>query len=429
MKQEEKIIQGDVESIAFGGQGILRHEGLVVFVPFTVPGDHITCKIIKTKKSFAEAGLLEVLDSGPERIKAPCRYYGTCGGCQLQHMSYAAQLDYKRACVEDALQRIGHLKANVQATISTQQQWAYRRHITLTLEERSGKFVAGYIATDNTSLVKVTTCPIFISESDHIIEQVQEMASELECAAGNSGKVSIWKVNDGKYIIQISLEKMPVNCTRVCEYNLSKNTNWVGIAVNASRQSLHFGTIVTSCNIEGMTFQFSPHVFMQNHPEQSANIYRHICEITKDSLPKHILDLYCGIGITSLLLAKQAGSVVGVEYNREAVSLAQENAKLNHVKNVNFIAGDAAKAIKQAIQKQAPDFVLVNPPRTGMDAAVTQQIIKIKPNDIVYISCMPATLARDLKSFCAEGYRIVSCLPFDMFPQTAHVETVVHLRC
>lgn len=425
MTSEGEIVSGQITALAFGGNGILRHQGFVIFVPFTVPGEQITCRIVNKKKSYATAELISINVQSENRIKPACRYFGTCGGCQLQHIPYSAQLEYKRKSVEDALQRIAHIPIQVSEIVPAQQQWAYRRHITLTLAPLNGHYTAGYIGMDNSSLIAVLDCPIFIEENNPLIEQFQSFVSQLENPSLYHGRAILLKQGTGKYIISLSVNSIPENAVEVCEKFLAKYETWQGIQISDHERKVVFGNTKAFCEVAGLSFEYSPNVFIQSHSEQSANIYSYVCNIASNM--KNVLDLYCGIGITSILLAKKGIDVVGVEYNEEAIRLAKENALRNDVK-VRFIQGDVKFLLKDIFKNHTSNLVIVNPPRTGMDSLVTKRLLENGPSEIVYISCLPATLARDLQPFCNKGYEIISCKVFDMFPQTAHVETVVHLK-
>lgn len=429
---KDSIIKGEVTGMAFGGQGIVRHEGLVVFVPFTSIGDIISCRITQKKSSFANAEIVEIHNPSQQRIVPKCPYFGKCGGCQLQHLTYSSQLEYKRQCIEDALIRIGKMPSvKVPLVIPSEKHWAYRRHISLTLKSVNEAFEVGYIATDNRTLIPVTQCPIFVDTEDQIICNVRTFIAQLKNkTANNEGKATLFKLEKGKYLIHLQFKSLPANCSQVLESALQLHSTLSGIVASSPHKTLVFGAPTARLNIDGLSFKFSPHVFVQNHPEQSLNIYREICRLARNANAKKILDLYCGIGISGIMLAKQGAGVFGVEANPAAIQLAKENAAQNSIENVRFQQGDVQALLKKLLQQECPDFVVVNPPRTGLDPRVINILLANPPKEVVYISCMPSTLARDLRLLCAEDrtYQVASCQGFDMFPQTAHVETLVHLK-
>ena len=302
-----------------------------MFVPFVLPGEQVEFEITRSKKSHAFGHLLRVLKSHPDRVIPKCEYYGSCGGCQLQHASYELQLKIKQQFVEDALMRIGKLNIAINPIIGTDKQWAYRRRIKL--HEQDGQ--VGFIGVDGKSFVAITHCEIY---------------------SGNS-------------------------------------------------------------------LELDPDIFVQAHPEQSERLYQDlVLAIQKLGTPK-ILDLYCGIGILTAKLATLGCEIIGIELNPKAI----EYAKKNHIQKINWVTADVAQVINSYLKHDKPTVVLVNPPRTGLNPEVTQALAQYKPKHIFYTSCMPATLARDLKILYEAGYSIKACQPYDLFPQTTHVETVVSL--
>lgn len=422
----KETLTGEISGMAFGGQGLLRHENLVVFVPFTAPGDVVTCRIIQRKKNYAQAKVIQYEQLGPERTIPKCPYFGTCGGCQLQHLSYASQLEYKRQWVEETLKRIGHLNLDpIPPVIPAQNQWAYRRHITLTLKPHQDFFQAGYIAVDNHTLLPVAQCPIFAAASDPILKDVQKIAGSLQSTPNNGGKVTLLKNTNETYLIQFQFKFMPKNALPILQQAMNVYSNWSGIGLKSTNGSLSLGQTTASLEIEGLNFQFSPRAFIQNNPEQSLNIYHMIGTLAKNSAT--LLDLYSGIGISSLLLAAQNKKVIGVEGNGEAVALAKSNAALNSLTSVEFLKADVKNVLKKLLKEHRPDTVILNPPRIGLEQPIVIDLIDDNPREILYISCMPSTLARDLRLLCAEKYKISLCQAFDMFPQTGHIETLVKL--
>lgn len=423
---------GRIVALASEGQGIVRQEGLVTFIPYTATGDLVGYDITKQKKNFAVGKLLNVVEASPERITPLCQYYQICGGCQLQHINYEAQVEYKRKWIEDALRKIGKFQdATVPAVKPANLQWAYRRRVNLVLRRNQDAFQAGYIATDGTSLVAVENCPIFANEQDPVIKCIQKISGQFKSTEPHDGKVTILKSQTG-YIVHFHFRFMPENTFDVLSNCLKAFPFITGILATSQKKTFEFGVIETSCEIDGLTFNFTPKTFIQSHPEQSLNIYKTIEAIAKERQPKSILDLYCGIGISSLLLAKQGSrqdcKVKGVELNPLSIELAKLNAKNNHLSKTQFVIADVEKVLSQLLINDSPDFIIVNPPREGLSPKVTQILSEKPAKTLVYISCMPATLARDLKLLCEAGYKLASVQAFDMFPQTVHVETVVVLE-
>lgn len=430
MLQIGDIVQGEVSSIAFGGEGIIRHDKFVIFVPFSAVGESVRVCILSLHHSFARAKLLEVLRPAATRITARCPYFGVCGGCQFQHLTMAEQAKIKRQLLCDALARIGHLQnIDVPPIVKATQEWEYRRHITLHISaQKTNEPYAGYITLDNTSTIAVHECPIFESQSSPILPHLQNLIAKLELSAEHKGRVSLFKDNWGKWICHLQFAKAPKNCAQLLSQEVKTGSIFTGAMLSTKKECLQWGIVHIPFSIDVFNFTASPRAFLQNHPEQSANIYRYVCQLAEHIQAQKILDLYCGIGITSCMLAKNNTRIIGTEFSKEAIKQARANAQRNFVTTATFIQDDVEKVLKAQLEKEKPELVLTNPPREGLSSLIVQHLLDYAPEHIIYISCMPATLARDLKALCQSTYEIQSILPFDMFPQTTHLETVVYIR-
>lgn len=424
----DDIIEGEIETIAFGGEGILRYRGFVVFVPFTAIGDRISCQITEMKRSFAKGRLLHLHRASSYRIQPLCPYFGTCGGCQLQHLNEQAQLNYKVSAVSDALKRIGHLTPPSLHLSPPLSKWAYRRHITLHLRPKDNAFEAGYIAQDNTSLVVVQTCPIF-NELDHpILQQVQRLVHQLPNPLQQNGRLTILKNHREQFILFFQFEQHFAIDLKILQTALQHSPDLAGILVSLAQEHICLGDPYCEQKLEGLSFRFTPQAFIQNHPEQSAAIYRQICSLASRQSQRHILDLYCGFGMTTLLLAQQGHPVTGMEYNPDAIKFAQTNSAFNRLKQAHFIQGDVERLLPKWLKTHQASLIVANPPRQGLTKGVTQTLLKAQAHQLIYVSCMPATLARDLNLLCQQDYQLQECHVYDMFPQTAHVETLAYLK-
>lgn len=417
---------GEVSNVAFGGQGIIRQEGLVVFIPFTAIGDTIRYRIVQTKKNFAFGKLENVIVPSPNRTTPLCPYFGTCGGCQLQHINYTTQLEYKRQWIEDALTRQAGLKGAVAPPlIPSEKQWAYRRRVSLTLKPHQNHYQAGYIAIDNKTLLEINQCPIF-TENNPIFTVVHEISRSLINSDNNDAKLTILKNND-RFMLHFHFKTLPKNAAEVLKV-ASNHSSILGIVVTSAQKTLEYGNSEIAFNVNDLNFNFSPRAFVQTHPEQSVNIYHEICQQSAMVKKGPALDLYCGIGISSLLLAQQGFEVTGIEANATAIQLAKKNAQNNKINNVRFLKEEVEKNLHIHLEREKPNFVIVNPPREGLMPTVLQALIEFPVETLVYVSCMPSTLARDLKQLCQNKYQLCSVQAFDMFPQTTHVETLVVLK-
>lgn len=418
----DQIIEGEIENLAFGGAGILRYGTFVVFVPFTVPGDKIACKITEVRRSFAKGVLVEILIGSKNRSSPLCPYFGTCGGCQLQNLDPTAQLHYKLHVVADALKRIGQLSFPPLSIHPAKKNWGYRKHITLHLRPKGGFFEAGYIGQDNRSLVFIEQCPIFCDPSHPILHQLQTFLGQLPNPQEEKGRVIVLKNHRDQFILSFQFHfEMNVSLFEKAFQNIRHLS---GIFLKAGRKEWKLGDIQCEEEFEGLNFRYSPQTFIQNNPEQSGNILRKICSLTEKQKSLNVLDLYCGYGITSLLLGKQGHSVMGMEWNRHAIQFAKQNGAINNIKKVQFQQGDVEKLLPYWLNNHRADLVIVNPPREGLSKKVVQSLVQAKAETLIYISCMPPTLGRDLKDL-NDLYQIQEGHVYDMFPQTGHVETLV----
>lgn len=422
------IIEGTIQTLAFGGKGILRHQGFVIFIPFTAPGDTITCRITSVKKSFAEAELLSIEQAARSRVEPLCPYFGVCGGCQIQHLNPEAQLNYKQHAVEESLQRIGHLSYPTLPIQAAEQRWAYRRHVTLHLKAHDGYFKAGYITVDNTSLLQIQTCPIFNEPQDPIIKDIQTCVSRLpSSSSADEGRLIVLKNNDEGYILYFQFSSPLTIEAPFFKQMLKQFPSFSGIIVQTPKEEQIFGDPYTEEYIDGINFRFTPQTFVQNHSEQSQRIYQKICDLAANQTAgRTILDLYCGFGITTLLLAARGHRVMGVEYNPKAIEFAKDNMSRNRILGAKFKQGDVERLLPSIRKQIQPDLIVVNPPRTGMSKQTLQHLLAMKAKELIYVSCMPSTLARDSALLCEKIYKIKEGGVYDMFPQTAHVETLLH---
>lgn len=420
-----ELLTGEVTGFSSEGQGLLRQGPLVVFIPFTAPGDQINYRISAQKKNFARGELVDILQASPTRINPLCRYFGQCGGCQLQHIHYSEQLKYKQQIVLDALKRIGKMpNTRVEPVIPAALNWAYRRHITLKIRPEEGDLKIGYIEVDQQTVLPVESCPIFISDQDAAIKELQAFLKIFLSDLTSEGRATLFKTPTDQFILNLQLEKKLKLNLELPQTFLQNHPRWAGILLSMGHKKEVWGQTRTHITLNQLKWICSPEVFTQNHPEQSAKIYHQITELLKGS-PKSILDLYCGIGISSLLLAKQGHGVTGIESNPLSITLAKESARLNDL-SATFMTGEVEHLLPQ-LSKAKYDAVLINPPRIGISPLALKRILRLKPHEMIYISCMPSTLARDLALICSQGYQIQLIQPYDMFPQTYHVETLVHL--
>jgi 23S rRNA (uracil1939-C5)-methyltransferase len=414
-------ITGTIESIAFGGAGVLRHEGMVVFVPFTAPGDVAQIDIIQKKKNFATGKLVHLQQASPHRVTPKCSYFGTCGGCQLQHLSYADQLEAKRLFIAESLKRIGHIDFPVPPVVPAKEQWAYRRHIKLNLRPKGDGFEMGYMNHNGFTLLPIDHCPIFHTPDDPVLKELHQFLVQLSSKGVEEGTVRIIKNGPHTLLAFAFSPKFPSNRQEQITSLLKTHPTW-GVVI----ESELYGNTDCLLDIDGLKIAYAPYGFLQNHPEQSLNLYHAIVQAIPEGT-KNVLDLFCGIGISSLMIGKKGVNVTGVEMHHASIALAQKNALQNQIKNVRFVEGDAEMMGEKFLETEEVDCVVVNPPRTGLMRPLIEDLINSKTSDLIYVSCMPSTLSRDLKLLTQGGFLVTTIQSFDMFPQTTHVETLVKL--
>jgi 23S rRNA (uracil1939-C5)-methyltransferase len=402
-----------IEDIAFGGEGVARQEGLAVFIPFTLPQEKVQATIIQKKSKFARASLEQILEKSPDRIEPLCPYFSRCGGCQLQHATYAKQLEIKRKFVSDSLARIGKISFPVPPVHPSCKPFSYRRHISLNLKPVEGSWRLCFTSFDLKPLA-ISQCVLFHKPLDSLLSQMQTIASGIPFAS----RVKLFKAQE-KYI-----------CAFFCEEPIPQELlspllsidSIQGLIVQTPEKTLEWGDCHLTFSCQGLLFSYSPFSFVQNHPEQSEAIISLILELSQES--QKVLDLYCGIGVSTLALAKKGKDVIGVEVNEHAILLAKQNAEQNNLPSALFFCEPAERCQKH-IESFQPDMVLVNPPKTGLDLKVLQELSSKHIEKIIYVSCHPATLARDAALLLKMHYDLVLVQSFDMFPQTTHVETVI----
>lgn len=420
------MIEGTIESIAFGGSGVLRDNGLVIFVPFTAPGDKLSVQIVDKRKRFAIGNINTVFSPSSERTTPKCPHFSQCGGCQLQHLNYSTQLAAKKRFVEETFQRIGGLIVPDFDIQGTEDIYGYRRHIRCNFQKTENGFFLGFYATDNKTLINVQECPIFFDGEKWVFNVLRDIFISLSQQDKPNGQVRIFKLNDKTVQFAFTFPSRPSNeFIKILKDTLAKDSRLVAATVVAPGFSLEIGNNTDVIDVHNLRIEYSPSCFIQNHPTQSLAVYAEIARISASLAKSTILDLFCGIGITSLLCARQGHQVVGVEWNRTAIEYARKNSLKNKVPNVRFEASSCEDFLKKNQSKF--DLVLLNPPRTGISEGVFDSLKKTAPKAILYISCMPSTLARDAKELVKEGYEISYIKVFDMFPQTTHVETLVLL--
>lgn len=440
----------DIIGIGHEGEGVGRVDGFTLFIQGALPGEKVRAKVMKLKKQFGYAKLLEVLEPSTDRVVPPCPVYRQCGGCQLQHLSYEGQLSWKRQSVVDSLERIGKLNMDgikVHPTLGMTDPWNYRNKAQVPLGNSEGGLVAGFYATGSHRIIDMNECLIQHDDTNKIVQEVRRIAGSLGIKAydedRNTGLLRHVVVRVGfatgeiMVVLVLKGDKLPQE-KQLIESILAAVPGVASICMNVNREKTNvifgrktkvlWGAEVIYDSIGDVRFAISARSFYQVNPVQTEVLYGKALEYAELTGVETVIDAYCGIGTISLFLAQQARRVYGVEIVPEAIDDARKNAELNGINNVEFVVG-AAEVVMPKWQELGVrgDVVVVDPPRKGCDQALLDAIIVMKPERVVYVSCNPATLARDLRVLEDGGYRTVEVQPVDMFPHTVHVECVVRI--
>lgn len=445
-KNKEYIV--DIQGMGYEGEGISRIENFTVFIPGALENEKVKIKIVKINKNFGFGKLLEIIEPSPDRVEPRCTIYKRCGGCQLQHLSYEAQLRFKKNRVKDCLERIGKLEGFVlHDTIGMAEPYRYRNKVQLPLGKEDGKTSIGFYAKRSHDIIDLESCLIQNETADKVIAIVREWIDKNGIAVydeeKNTGAVRNIMIREAFRTKEVMV--VIVTRTRELPYkdefiealkNGIKDLKSVIQNINGKRTNVIlsddcitlFGEDTISDYIGEFRFNISPLSFFQVNPVQTEVLYGKALEYAGLTGNETVFDAYCGTGTITLFLSKKAKKVYGVEIVPQAIENARINASQNKVENAEFIVGEAEKVIPELIsQGIKADVVVVDPPRKGCGIELLEAMAKIQPKRIVYVSCDPGTLARDLGILKDLGYETKEVQPVDMFPMTGHVEVVTLL--
>jgi 23S rRNA (uracil1939-C5)-methyltransferase len=436
------------EDLTHDGLGVAKIDGFPIFVKNGLPGEKAKIKVIKVKKGYGYGRLMELYEQSPDRVEPLCPIYKQCGGCQLQHLSYEGQLKAKQKHVKEVMARIGKLEnVIVHPVIGMKDPWRYRNKAQVPVGEREGGLVAGFYQERSHEIIDMDACLIQQEMNDVVVQTVKKICEKYKVPAYNEvthkgvlrhimaryGAVTkevmvvlITRTEElphKKKIVQEIIDSVP-NVKSIIQNINPKKTN----VIMGDETKVLWGAEYIYDYIGDIKFAISARSFYQVNPEQTKVLYEKALEYAQLTGEETVIDAYCGIGTISLFLAKKAKKVYGVEVVPEAIEDAKRNAELNGITNVEFAVGEAEAVIpKWYEQGIRADCVVVDPPRKGCDETLLQTIIAMKPKRVVYVSCNPATLARDLRILEDGGYQTIEVQPVDMFPHTAHVECVSRL--
>ena len=444
MLVKNQIYEAVVTDYTAEGQGVAHVEGCAVFLPNAIAGERYRIRIEKAQKTWAAGKIVEVLEKSPHRVNRECPVAKLCGGCDFWHMDYEEECRLKADRVKQALNRIGGERLEEVPLLAAPTCKGYRNKAQYPVASKKGKAYAGFFRAGTHQVVENDRCLILPEESDRVKEMVISYVNQYKIPAYDeeshtgllrhiyvrrgavSGQVLVCLVVNGKKLpkTQVLIDRLkavPGFTTLV----LAVNTR-PGNAILGNEFITLYGPGYIEDTLCGLTFRLSPRSFYQVNHHQAQRLYEAAiaqAQITKDDL---VLDLYCGVGTITLAMAKAAGKVIGVEVVEQAVEDAWDNAKRNGIENAEFFCGDAGKAALELEAKGIkPDVIVVDPPRKGLNADTIEALHKMSPRRIVYVSCDPATLARDVALLKERGYCLKNAQAADLFPRCAHVESVV----
>jgi 23S rRNA (uracil1939-C5)-methyltransferase len=426
-----ELLTLDVESLAYGGKGVARRNGYVVFVAGALPGDRVTAVVTKAKRGYAEASASEIIRESPDRVPPRCNHGGEpCPGAPWQGLAYEEQLRHKRSQVEDALTRLGGLEGfEVESIEPAVERWRYRNKLEYSFGERDGELVLGFHARGRWDLVvDAEDCQLASEHNNAKRNELRAWARSEGLPAydrrSRRGVLRNLVIREGRRTgqLQTRLVTAPAEIPRP-PVDLHTVAEGTGDAADGPTGAL--GSEYLEEKLCGLRFRISHRAFFQTNTEMAERLYGIATEMAGLTGAERVFDLFCGIGTLGLSLAGRSGEVWGVEIVPEAIADAEENARLNGIENARFRVGDARKEIRSLLAEAGrPDVVVVDPPRAGLSKKVVRRVIECEADRIVYVSCNPTTLAPNAAQLAEAGYRLRRVRPVDMFPQTPHIECV-----
>lgn len=456
MKQEQSVRITEkqtfpltIKRLGINGEGVGYFKKQVVFVPGALPGEEVVVEATKVQPKFAEARIKKIRKKSEHRVAPPCPVYEECGGCQLQHLDYRQQLVEKKDIVKQSLER--HTKLNVEKldirdTLGMENPWNYRNKSQFQVGQRDGKLLAGLYGINSHKLVDIQHCAVQHSATNKATSTVKKILQDLKVSVYNEktrkgivrtivARIGV-KTEELQIVLITSQRELPHKDEIVSRIKkaLPEVTSIVQ-NVNGQKTSLIFGDETRL--LEGrefiqetlgeLEFELSARTFFQLNPEQTVNLYNEVKEAAGLTGVEKVVDAYCGVGTIGLWLADGADEIRGMDVIADSIEDAEKNAERHGISHATYVVGKAEQVLpKWAKEGWKPDVLVVDPPRTGLDQQLLNTILKVKPKKIVYVSCNPSTLAKDI-SVLVSKYKVGYIQPVDMFPQTSHIESVTSL--
>ena len=442
---KNQIIALTIESVTSSGSGIGHYEGMAIFVPQSAAGDQLNVRIVKVLSAYCFGIIESIVVPSPDRITPDCGAYRQCGGCVLRHISYEAELLAKADWVRDALQRIGGFTLEPEPIIPSPRADGYRNKAQYPFGHDEKGTYCGFFATRSHRVIRCSGCPLQPTVFARIAESVCRFADQYNIPtydeatgkgllrhlylrqAEHTGELMLCLVINGDSLPRSSqfIAEMTANFPQIASIVLNRNLTR-GNVILGERNTTLWGKDTLTDVLCGVGVDLSPHSFYQVNHDGAEQLYRCAAEMANLRREDLLLDLYCGAGTIGLSMSQQIDRLVGVEIVPSAVENARKNAERAGITNARFLCADAAEAVQQlAAEGLHPDIIVMDPPRKGCDRATLEAAVAMSPRTIVMVSCNPATMARDAKLLDDMGYHLTRARPVDMFPRTAHVETVV----
>lgn len=448
-QQSKKTVLVTIKRLGINGEGVGFYKKKIIFIPGALPNEEVFVRITKEHPKFLEGELVRVKTKSNERIKPACTIYEKCGGCQLQHMTYAAQLKAKKDIVKQAFERYTSIKnLPIHDTIGMDEPWNYRNKSQLQIGEKKGNYMAGLYAAKSHQLIELTNCPVQHPDTNKVTEKVKRILQQLRIPVykerTHSGIVRTVVVRTSFYtkevqVVIVTATKILPKKEKIITEITQQLPNVTSIVqnINTEKTSVIFGneTIVLAGNetitekLGSFSFDLSARAFFQLNPVQTVKLYNEAKKVAQLTGNEKVVDAYCGVGTIGLWLADGAKEVRGMDVIKESVMDAQENMKKHGVEHATYVVGKAETWLpKWKKEGFDPDVIVVDPPRTGCDKTFLQTVIDMNPKRFVYVSCNPSTLAKDVDYLMKRGFELKSVQPVDMFPQTAHCECCAWLE-
>jgi len=456
--RKRDILELEIHKMAYGGQGIAHVNGFVIFVRGAIPGDRLTVQVYKKKKGYAEARIFELIEPSPDRIHAPCPYSGYCGGCQWQHMRYERQLDHKKEQVTESMEHIGTLKeVLVRDVVPSANRFAYRNKMEFSFSdhrwflpheldrrEKEGGFALGlHVPGTYNKVIDIEACLLQQEKGNQILREVKNYVKGCGIPVyGLKSHQGFWrylvvrhsKAFDEWMVNLVTSEKKPEAVQPLADI-LSRKIGRVKAVVNninrkkasiamGEREFVLAGERCIEDRVGPFIFQVSANSFFQTNSLGAWKLYDKVVDYAEFKGNEMVLDLYSGTGTIPIFLAAKVRAVTGIEISESAVQDARENCKQNGIHNCHFICGDIREKLPAITF--SPDVLIIDPPRAGMHKDVLAQVLALSPQRIIYVSCNPATMARDIGQM-TQDYEVLEIQPVDMFPHTYHIEAVAKL--